>query len=76
MQILSDYLRNLLKLRALLYIGALDRELWQVALEVELDDERAPGLGLADYLQVPARKRSPPSHSIHVFGHLVLDRLV
>ncbi len=76
MQILPDYLWNLLKLRALLYIGALDRELWQVALEVELDDERAPGLGLADYLQVPARNVAPRTHSILVFGHQVLDRLV
>lgn len=58
------------------YVGAFDCKLREVALKVELDNEGAPGGGLAEYLQVPACNVAPCSNGVLILWHEMLDRLV
>ena len=51
------------------YVGALDCKLREVALKVELDNECAPGGGLAEDLQVPACNVAPCSDGVLIFWH-------
>ena len=65
----SELTFQVLELRALFYVGAFDRKLREVALKVELDNECAPGGGLAEDLQVPACNVAPCSDGVLIFWH-------